>query len=86
MPRPHPNIILGELRHHLRDLTWGIRPSRRLQDSSRAALWAELGRRPTVAELAAKLNCDEEMAIEALTALACRSLDSLERLTLNARP
>ena len=77
-------VILGELRHHLRDLTWGIRPPRRLQESSRAALrardalWAELGRLPTVVELASRLNCDEEMAIEALTALACRWLDSLD--------
>ena len=52
--------ILGELRRYFRDSTWDVRPARDLQElclaveEARDALWVELGRSPTVADLAAR--------------------------------
>jgi RNA polymerase sigma-B factor len=76
--------ILGELRHYFRDCTWGLRPPRRLQDLSLAVerardeLRTQLGRSPTVADLARRVGCDEETVIEALQAGACRAIGSLD--------
>ena len=76
--------ILGELRRHFRDVTWGIRPPRSLQQLSRSieltrtALHAELGRPPTVAELAERLGCREETVSEAVRARTLRVLGSID--------
>jgi RNA polymerase sigma-B factor len=76
--------IVGEIRRHFRDRTWGVHVPRRLKELSmrlsrtRDELSAELGRSPTVAELAEAAGVDEEEAIDALEAskaYAPRSLD-----------
>jgi RNA polymerase sigma-B factor len=76
--------IVGEIRRHFRDRTWAVHVPRRLKElsirlaRSRDELSAELGRSPTVAELAAAVGVDEEEAIDALEAAkayAPRSLD-----------
>ena len=76
--------IVGEIRRHFRDRTWGVHVPRRLKELSmrlsrtRDELSAELGRAPTVAELAEAAGVDEEEAIDALEAskaYAPRSLD-----------
>jgi len=76
--------IVGEIRRHFRDRTWGVHVPRRLKELSmrlsrtRDELSAELGRSPTVAELAEAVGVDEEEAIDALEAskaYAPRSLD-----------
>jgi len=76
--------IVGEIRRHFRDRTWAVHVPRRLKElsmrlaRSRDDLSAELGRSPTVAELAAAVGVDEEEAIDALEAskaYAPRSLD-----------
>jgi RNA polymerase sigma-B factor len=67
-------FIAGELKRHFRDRTWHIRVPRRLQELSlqinRATdeLTQQLGRSPTVADLAAHLDVGEEETIEALEA------------------
>jgi RNA polymerase sigma-B factor len=64
--------ILGELRRYFRDATWDVRPARDLQElclsveEAREALWAELGRSPTVADIAAHLKVTEEEVLEGL--------------------
>ena len=76
--------IVGEIRRHFRDRTWAVHVPRRLKELSmklsrtRDDLSAELGRSPTVAELAAAVGVDEEEAMdpqEAAKANAPRSLD-----------
>ena len=76
--------IVGEIRRHFRDRTWAVHVPRRLKELSmklsrtRDDLSAELGRSPTVAELAAAVGVDEEEAIdahEASKAYAPRSRD-----------
>jgi RNA polymerase sigma-B factor len=73
----------GELRRHFRDRGWAVRPPRDLQEQAlaveRAAdiLSRELGRSPTVSELAARLDLDEEVILEAREALSARMSTSL---------
>jgi RNA polymerase sigma-B factor len=76
--------IVGEVKRHLRDHTWLVRPPRGLQELAlqidRAAreLAQELDRQPTVRELAATLCIDEEHVVEALQARSARSALSLD--------
>ncbi len=66
--------ILGELKRHFRDRAWTVRAPRRLQDlyvrlgASIDQLSQALGRSPTIAELAADTDSDEESVLQALEA------------------
>jgi RNA polymerase sigma-B factor len=66
--------ILGDLKRHFRDRGWSVRVPRRLQElrldinQARDQLTHELGRIPTVADLATHLDLDENAVIEALVA------------------
>jgi RNA polymerase sigma-B factor len=66
--------IVGELKRHFRDRAWAVRAPRRVQERSVAVstavpqLTQELGRSPTVAELAACLGATEEEVLQALEA------------------
>ena len=76
--------IVGELKRHFRDRAWSVRPPRPVQELSlriaRASseLSQELDRAPTVGELAAVLDSDEEQILEALQALRGRHAVSLQ--------
>jgi RNA polymerase sigma-B factor len=76
--------ILGEVRRYFRDATWDVRPARDLQElclaveEAREKLWAELGRSPTVADLAERLDRQPEEVVEALQATEGRSVRSLD--------
>jgi RNA polymerase sigma-B factor len=76
--------ILGELRRYFRDATWDVRPTRDTQElclaveEARDALWIELGRPPTVADIATRLERPHEAVLEALQATEGRSLRSLD--------
>ncbi|MGN6612059.1 MAG: SigB/SigF/SigG family RNA polymerase sigma factor [Angustibacter sp.] len=67
--------IVGEIKRYFRDRVWSVRVPRRLQELhaklgiARATLAQELGRQPTVREIAERLGVDEEDALEALEAL-----------------
>ena len=64
--------VLGEIRRHFRDRGWAVRVPRRLQELSRlladarTALTQELGRAPTVAELAERAGVDEDAVLEGM--------------------
>ncbi|MGN6608845.1 MAG: SigB/SigF/SigG family RNA polymerase sigma factor [Jatrophihabitans sp.] len=66
--------ILGEIKRHFRDTGWLIHVPRRAQEmqtalnNARADLNQQLGRAPTVKELAERLEVDEEAVVEALDA------------------
>ncbi|MGZ4149788.1 MAG: SigB/SigF/SigG family RNA polymerase sigma factor [Actinomycetota bacterium] len=76
--------IVGELKRHFRDKGWSIRVPRSLQESAllvnRAAaeLWQELGRAPTVEEIAARADLPSETVLEAMEAVQAYSTASLE--------
>jgi RNA polymerase sigma-B factor len=76
--------ILGELRRYFRDSTWDVRPARDLQElclaveEARETLWGDLGRSPTVADLAQRLERNHEEIVEALQATEGRSVRSLD--------
>jgi len=64
--------IVGEIKRHFRDKGWAIRVPRRLQElriaisSTSAELLQELGRSPTMSELAARMEVSEEELVEGL--------------------
>ena len=66
--------VLGELKRHFRDKGWAVRAPRRIQElylelgQTVSTLSQELGRSPTVAELAAATGASEEAVLEALEA------------------
>src|SRR3712207_4230083 len=76
--------ILGELRRYFRDSTWDVRPARDMQElclaveEARDELWIELGRSPTVDDLASHVKRTPEEVMEALQASDGRSLRSLD--------
>jgi RNA polymerase sigma-B factor len=76
--------IIGELRRHFRDATRSIRLPRRLQERSRDVALAvdslsqELGRSPTIREVAGACQADEGDVIEVLEADRSQRLMSLD--------
>ena len=77
--------ILGELKRHFRDKTWAARVPRRLQELSlnistaEADLFQELGRSPTAAEVAERLDCEEDEVLEANEAARSYSAVSIDQ-------
>jgi RNA polymerase sigma-B factor len=75
--------VLGEVRRHFRDATWSVRVPRRAKERSlevtkvASALGQELGRAPTVAELANRMQVTEDLVIEALEAASAYRTTSL---------
>ncbi|SCL22106.1 RNA polymerase sigma-B factor [Micromonospora pallida] len=75
--------IVGEIKRHFRDRTWGVHVPRRLRDlilevgQATAALTSELSRTPTVAELAERLETPQEEILAALESAAGYSPASL---------
>ncbi|MDQ2754371.1 MAG: SigB/SigF/SigG family RNA polymerase sigma factor [Actinomycetota bacterium] len=76
--------ILGELKRHLRDRSWSVRLPRRIHDLHLQAqqctdeLTQELGRSPTLGEIAVRLSVPLDAVIEALDAGGLRHNASLE--------
>jgi RNA polymerase sigma-B factor len=76
--------ITGELRRYFRDSTWMVRPPRDLQElflavqRVREPLLQELGRNPTVREVAARVGRTSEDVVEALQAGGGRSPRSID--------
>ncbi|MCX4820938.1 RNA polymerase sigma factor SigF [Streptomyces sp. NBC_01142] len=82
--------IIGEIKRFFRDTTWAVRVPRRLQElrltlqSATAALEQDLGRPPTVAELAEHLNLEPDEVVEGLAAANGYSAASLDAQTDDA--
>jgi RNA polymerase sigma-B factor len=79
--------ILGELKRHFRDKGWAVHVPRDLQERSLAlgrqaeGLSKQLGRSPTIKELAAALDCTVEQALEAGEAAGSYEAASLDAPT-----
>jgi RNA polymerase sigma-B factor len=64
--------IIGEIKRHFRDRTWDIRVPRRLQElrlsisEATSNLLQDLGRSPTIADIAEHLGLSEEEVLEGL--------------------
>lgn len=84
--------ILGELRRHFRDACWAVRVPRGLQEltlrvqSAVDQLSRELGRSPTVAEIAKLLEVTEDEVLEALDAASAYSTTSLDAPAMKQEP
>lgn len=78
--------ITGEVKRFLRDTTWPVHVPRRLRDLDvtlrRAGndLALELGRQPTLSELAAAVGADLDEVVSAVAARSSRNPIALERL------
>ncbi|HXG76166.1 MAG TPA: SigB/SigF/SigG family RNA polymerase sigma factor [Gaiellaceae bacterium] len=76
--------IVGEIRRHFRDKAWAMHVPRRLKELSVRlsrvldALTSELGRSPTVAELAEATGVEEEDVVDALDSAHAYSTRSLQ--------
>ena len=79
--------ILGELKRHFRDRGWAIRVPRNVQESAMLVnrvlreLWQQLGRSPTVQEIAKRAGLSEEQVLEAMDAVQAYSTASLDAPT-----
>jgi RNA polymerase sigma-B factor len=77
--------ILGELKRHFRDKGWSVRVPRDLQElavklePTTELLLRELGRAPTLAEVAERLDASVELVLEAREAAAAYRAVSLDR-------
>ncbi len=79
--------IVGELKRHFRDKGWAIRVPRRIQELHGrlnvlvGELTHELGRSPSIAELARAARTSEEEVLEAMEASRAYRASSLDALT-----
>lgn len=75
--------IVGEIKRHFRDRGWAVHVPRRLKELNHKLssliehLSGQLGRSPTIQELAAAAGTDEEEVVEALESGHAYSTDSL---------
>jgi RNA polymerase sigma-B factor len=81
--------VVGEIRRHFRDRTWDVRVPRRLQElkadinEATNRLSHQLGRSPTVTDVAAYLERTEDEVIEGLDSARAYSAVSLQTLVGN---
>jgi RNA polymerase sigma-B factor len=87
--------IIGELKRHFRDKGWAVRASRRVQElylelgHATSTLVQQLGRSPTVAELAQATGSSEEAVLEAIEAgqgYRAASIDAPRTRTIRSPP
>jgi RNA polymerase sigma-B factor len=83
--------IVGEIRRHFRDRSWAMHVPRRLKELSLRLtrtvedLTAQLGRPPTIAELAAELEIGEDDVLEAMDVANAYSTRSLSEQQFDDR-
>jgi RNA polymerase sigma-B factor len=77
-------MIVGEIKRYYRDATWCVHVPRHMQEVSGAlhraadALTVELGRSPTIAELAERLDVHRDEVVEAMDAAEAYRTASLD--------
>jgi RNA polymerase sigma-B factor len=82
--------IVGELKRHFRDRGWALRVPRNIQETAilvnrtMSSLWQDLGRAPTVPEIASTADIGEDDVLQALDALQAYTTDSLDAPTSDA--
>ena len=82
--------IVGELKRHFRDRGWALRVPRNVQETAilvnrtMSSLWQDLGRAPTVPEIASATDIGEDDVLQALDALQAYTTDSLDAPTSDA--
>jgi RNA polymerase sigma-B factor len=81
--------IVGEIKRHFRDRTWDVRVPRRLQElkldinEATSTLSQQLGRSPTVSDIAEYLQRPEDEVLEGLDSARAYSAVSLQTLVGN---
>jgi RNA polymerase sigma-B factor len=78
-------IVVGEIKRWFRDTAWAVKVPRGAKDlairldGALPKLTAELGRSPTITELAGAVDTDHESVLEALEARSAASVASLDQ-------
>ena len=78
------HTVIGELKRHFRDRGWAIRAPRRVQElylelsAATESLTHDLGRPPTMAEMAESIEATEEAVLEAMEAGQSYSIPSID--------
>lgn len=76
--------VMGELRRHFRDAAWHMSVPRRAKDlitgmnATISALTQELGRPPTVSDVARSMAISEDLVLETMEAARCYRTSSLD--------
>jgi RNA polymerase sigma-B factor len=76
--------VVGELKRHFRDRGWALRVPRNVQETAIlvnrtvSTMWQDLGRAPTVAEIASSADIGQDDVLQALDALQAYTTDSLD--------
>lgn len=84
--------IVGEIRHFLRDSNWIIRVPRRAQELQGAVVTArddlsqELGRSPSISEIAARIDAAPRDVVEVVESFRLRSANSLDAVDPEGPP
>jgi RNA polymerase sigma-B factor len=79
------SIVVGEIKRYFRDSSWAVKVPRGAKemairlDAALPKLTGELGRSPTVTELANSVGADHESVLEALEARSAASVASLDQ-------
>jgi RNA polymerase sigma-B factor len=79
--------VVGELKRHFRDKGWALRVPRRLQESGMKVgrtvteMYQDLGRAPTVAEIAERTGLSEDEVLEAMETAHAYTTASLDAPT-----
>jgi RNA polymerase sigma-B factor len=79
--------VVGELKRHFRDKGWALRVPRRLQESGMKVgrtvteMYQELGRAPTVAEIAERTGLSQDEVLEAMETAHAYTTASLDAPT-----
>jgi RNA polymerase sigma-B factor len=78
-------LVVGEIKRYFRDSAWAVKVPRGAKDlamrldAALPKLTAELGRSPTITELAKAVDTDHESVLEALEARSAASVASLDQ-------
>ncbi len=78
------HTVIGELKRHFRDKGWAIRAPRRIQElylelsAATESLTHDLGRPPTMSEMAESIEATEEAVLEAMEAGQSYSIPSID--------
>jgi RNA polymerase sigma-B factor len=84
--------VVGAIRRHFRDATWSMKVPRRVQelrgkiDAAHDSLTQDLGRSPTVAEIAERASVDAQDVLDSLELSRVREMTQIDAVAPDGAP
>ena len=84
--------VVGAIRRHFRDATWSVKVPRRVQelrekiDAAHDSLTQDLGRSPTVAEIAERASVDAQDVLDSLELSRVREMTQIDAVAPDGAP